>query len=208
MMTEANPPPGRPPGIHGTLLDTVQSGQPISMMGNTKPANFAPNVAGDRSRVTADTHAIRGAVITYNELHPGSVPEQWVLKPYRQAYRDNPDSLTPDMIDDSLASAKTTKYDYGQVEYGPVADVYHRVAEILGVSPAEAQSMAWFGLGEQTNLGSDPLTLSQIFDNRLSVTAQALGISQEEAAKRVFRRQIPLLQGGVPLPITSDDEAQ
>ena len=80
-----------------------------------------------------------------------------------------------------------------QTEYPVFADIWHGAADRLGVSPAEAQSMGWFGFGDQTNLGSARKTPVDVFDDRLSVTAQALGISPEEAARAVFTRRIPLM---------------
>jgi hypothetical protein len=186
-------------GIHGILVDEVQSGRGINPATNTKPATFGGNMAGNRSGATVDTHAIRGVLQSLNELEPGSVPAEFIYPKFREKYAKDPSVLTPNMIDDTLASqmvgpkGATTK---AQTEYPVFADIFHEVADNLGVSPAEAQSMAWFGLGGDTNLASAPKTVADMFDERLSVTAQVLGIPVEEAARRVFRREIPLLSVG------------
>lgn len=178
-------------GIHGLLLDAVE-GPGINRATNPKPATFAGNVEGNLSGVTADTHAIRGALDALNEIEPGSVPEQWIKPKFREQYKKDPSSLDPaTMIDDTLASAKIDGKDM-QVEYGPVADVYVRMAEMMGVSPAEAQSMGWFGSGARTGLASESKTIAELLNDRIDVTAQLLDITPEEAARKLFRREIPL----------------
>jgi hypothetical protein len=48
-------------------------------------------------------------------------------------------------------------------------------------------------LGGETNLGSARKTVSDIFDERIDVTAKELGTTKEKVAEMVFRRQIPLM---------------
>lgn len=185
-----------PGGIHGILLDDLINTGVINTNTNPKPANFGANLAGNRSGVTVDTHAIRGTLMTLNEMQPGSVPEGFIIPSFRDQYRANPNILTPDMIDDTLASQMVGPAGDRvkmQTEYPVFADIWHGAADRLGVSPAEAQSMGWFGFGDETNLGSARKTPVDVFDDRLSVTAQTLGISPEEAARAVFTRRIPLL---------------
>jgi hypothetical protein len=182
--------------LQGGLIDRAVAGQPLNPLMNPKPATFGPNMAGNLSGVTADSHAIRLAVQTLNKLHPGKVPIEWIEPKSRSAYKKDPATLTPDMIQDTLETqmvgpkGKATEM---RTEYAPVADIYHKVADILGVSPAEAQSMAWFGGGGATGLKSAPKTISEILDDRISVTAQALGKSPDEVARLLFRRKIPLM---------------
>jgi hypothetical protein len=186
-------------GIHGLLLDDVIERGGMNVANNPKPSNFGPNIAGNRSGVTVDTHAIRGTLQTLNEMEPGSVPDGFILPKFKEQYTKDPSTLTPDMIDDTLAGqmigpkGATTK---AQTEYPVFADIWHKAADRLGVSPAEAQSMGWFGFGDQTNLGSARKTPVDIFDERIDVTAKALGTSPEKVAEGVFRRQIPLLGVG------------
>ena len=187
-------------GIHGLLLDAVE-GPGINRATNPKPATFAGNVEGNLSGVTADTHAIRGALDALNEIEPGSIPEQWIKPKFREQYKKDSSSLDPaTMIDDTLASAKIDGKDM-QVEYGPVADVYVRMAEMMGVSPAEAQSMGWFGSGARTGLASESKTIAELLNDRIDVTAQLLDITPEEAARKLFRREIPLAMNPAPAAI-------
>jgi hypothetical protein len=199
-------------GIHGNLLDDVIESGGMNVANNPKPSNFGPNIAGNRSGVTVDTHAIRGTLQTLNEMEPGAVPEGFILPKFREAYKSDPSVLTPNMIDDTLAGqmigpkGNTTK---AQTEYAIFADIWHKAADRLGVSPAEAQSMGWFGFGDETNLGSARKTPVDIFDERIDVTAKAMGISPEKTAEGVFRRQIPLLGvGGLGLLSTMPEQEQ
>lgn len=186
-------------GIHGQLLDDVVSGRGIDTNSNTKPYFFGNNMVGNRSGVTVDTHAIRGVLQTLNEIEPGAVPEGFVLPEFREAYRADPTKLTPNMIADTIGKQMVGPRGQAvemQTEYPVFADIFHDAADQLGVDPAEMQSMAWFGLGADTNLASAPKTVAEVFDERLSVTAQAFGVPVEEAARMVFRREIPLLGVG------------
>ena len=183
-------------GIHGILLDDVAETGSMNVSKNPKPSNFGANLAGNRSGVTVDTHAIRGTLMTLNQMTPGAVPDGFILPKFRQQYADDPSVLTPDMIDDTLGSQKVgpkgNTIDL-QTEYPVFADIWHDAAGKLGVDPAEVQSMGWFGFGDETNLGSAQKTPVDIFNERLSVTAQVMGVSLDDAAKAVFNRKIPLL---------------
>ena len=199
-------------GIHGNLLDQVIEKGHIDTTTNPKPATFGANMTGNRSGVTVDTHAIRGTLQTLNEIEPGAVPERFIVPKFRDAYKKDPSVLTPDMIMDTLGDQKIgpkgATYS-AQTEYPVFADVWHGAADELGVSPAEAQSMGWFGFGDQTNLGSAKKTVADIFDERLDVTAQALKITPEEAARRVFTRQMPLLGvGGLGMMLGYDQKSE
>ena len=183
-------------GIHGQLIDDILSGRGIDPNVNTKPSQFAAANSGNRSGVVVDTHIIRGVMQTLNELQPGSIPEKWIMPAFREAYRHDPTTLTPNMISDTLAKQrigpKGATYS-AQTEYPLFADIYHRVAEHLGVSPSEAQSMGWFGLGQHTNLGSAPETLADVLDKHISITSQGLNLPPQEVARLLFQRKLPLM---------------
>ena len=203
MMTSQDP---KKPGIHGMLLDDVISGEGISHDTNTKPSIFAPNMRGNRSGVTVDTHIIRGELLTLNDILPGSIPIEWFSKEYLkkvdpqafQKYQAMPETLTSDMLNDKLQTAKVGPKGRSitrQVEYPVFADILHRVARILRVpqrNVADVQSLGWFGMGHRTNLGSNPLTAVDILNQRISVTAQMMGLTTDQVARMLFTRQIPL----------------
>ena len=180
-------------GIHGILLDARRDGGLAAKRDtNPKPVTFADNVEGNLSGATIDTHAIRGALDALNEIDPGSIPKEWIKPKFRKQYAEDPTSLNPaTMINDTLESA-TIDGVKKQVEYGPIADIYVAMGKKLNVSPAEAQSMGWFGSGDRTGLASESKTIVDLVNDRIDVTAQLLGISNEEAARKLFRREIPL----------------
>lgn len=184
-------------GIHGNLLDDVIERGGIDRATNTKPATFGANMVGNLSGATVDTHAIRGALIALNDIDPGAVPEGFILPKFREAYKENPTKLTPDMIDDTIGTQMIEvdgRKVKAQTEYPVFADIYHDLGDKLGnEKPATAQAAGWFGLGEETNLVSDRATVSEIFDQRIDVTAKELGLTREQVAELVFRRKIPLM---------------
>jgi hypothetical protein len=184
-------------GIHRKLTDAVANGG-INRNTNTKPSIFGENSAGNHSGVTVDTHAIRGALDVLNERHPGAIPAEYIRKEFREAYLADPTKLDPaTWIEDTVASQAFKKVP-SQVEYGNIAGVYHGAADILGVSPAEAQAMGWFGSGHRTGLSSEQKTIVNLMNDRIAVTAKALGRSQEDVARAMYRRQIPLMMTGHP----------
>lgn len=194
-------------GIHGNLIDNVIEYGSIDRATNTKPATFGANMVGNRSGVTVDTHALRGALIAMNDASVGSVPEGFILPKFREVYRKDPSTLTPNMIDDTVGTQVIDidgrKVD-AQTEYPIFADIYHDVAKNLGVEPAEAQALGWFGLGDETNLGSAKQTVSDILDERINVTAQEMGLTPQEVAKLFFKRKIPLLSVGGGVSVGSN----
>ena len=167
-----------------------------------KPTHFMSGAQGNLLSVTADTHAIRGALVALNELNPGSIPKAW-FKPggFEDYVKDpigfmsNPKNMGK--INDSLATKARNKVK-SQVEYGTMHDLYEKVGEKLGVNPSEAQSLAWFSSGANTNLGSSPKSIPRLIDERIDVTAQALGKSKEEILDLVVRNKLPLL-GAAPV---------
>ena len=179
-------------GIHKQLLDDAY-GDGINMATNPKPNNFARNLAGDLGGVTVDTHVIRGVLGTLNDITPGAIPINFIRPAWREAYLADPTKINPaTWIDDGLASSMVNGSPM-QVEYGPFADVVERAAEIAGVSPAEAQSMGWFGLGDRTGLASERKTVANLLNERLDVTAQLLNVTPQEVARLLFNKKIPLL---------------
>jgi len=185
--------PATQTGIHKLLLQELQRSGKINKDTNPKPATFARNVEGNLSAPTIDTHAIRGALDALNELQPGAIPKDFIKPKFRKQYAEDPSSFNAaTMVADTLESAQVggTKK---QVEYAPFADLYKLMADKLGVSPAEAQSMGWFGSGAKTGLASEAKSVARLIDERIDVTAQALGVTPKEAARMFFRREIPLM---------------
>lgn len=191
-----------PGGIHQKLVDDAAAGG-FNFNTNPKPATFVENVSGNHAGVTVDTHAIRAVFSAMNEIDPGSVPIQFIggktaakRKENQTKYQADPASLdVSNMIDDGLATQKIDGKDV-QTEYAIFSDIYKKVAEELGVTPAEAQALSWFANGDKTGLGSAPKTIVELIDERVDVTAQALGQTKDEVFRKFMRGGIPLLSLG------------
>jgi hypothetical protein len=195
-----------PGGIHKKLVDEA-AGDGLNFDTNPKPATFAENVSGNLAGVTADTHAIRAVFDAMNEIEPGSIPIEFIggknakaTKEMRAQYLADPSSLdVATMINDTLATQKINGQSV-QTEYAIFSDIYKKVAEKIGVKPAEAQSLSWFANGQKTGLASEPKTIVELIDERVDVTAQLLGQSKDEVFKKFMQGSIPLLSlGGVTL---------
>lgn len=195
-------------GMHPDLTRRLLAGED-TFPNNPKPSSFAENVRGNLQGVTADTHNIRGILVSYEDLRPGSIPREWFKTDadYDQYLRGG---LTPDIlsggINDSLASQTVNKVSR-QSEYGPMADITARSAEILGEAPAPTQSLGWFGLGGMTNLRSAPKTLTELIGERIDVTAQKLGVDPDEAARLYMQGKIPLMNQGGAVNADADIDA-
>jgi hypothetical protein len=195
-----------PGGIHKKLVDEAAA-DGLNFNTNPKPATFAENVSGNLAGVTADTHAIRAVFDVMNEIEPGSIPIEFIggknakqTKEFREKYLADPASLDPaTMINDTLATQKIDGQDV-QTEYAIFSDIYKKVAEKIGVKPAEAQSLSWFANGQKTGLASEPKTIVELIDERVDVTSQILGQPKDEIFKKFIQGSIPLLSlGGLTL---------
>lgn len=191
--------PGKAEGIHRKLIEAVRAGG-IDYNTNPKPATFAENVTGNLAGVTVDTHAIRGALDAMNEVAPGSIPEGFIAKEFREQYKTDPSTFNPaTMVIDTLGDQKVGGVKM-QTEYAVFSDLYKEAAKKLNVSPAEAQALGWFGSGKRTGLASDLKTVADLIDERVDVTAQALNRPKEEVFIDFFSGKIPLLSlGGLTL---------
>jgi len=182
-------------GMHIDLADAFAAGRE-SLDKNPKPTIFRQNVMGNLLDVTSDTHDIRSTLTILNDLYPGAIPPSFLKPGARARYLEDPKIFSPASdVEDTLESVARNKVSR-QVEYGPVSDVTRRASELLGVKPAEAQSMKWFAYGDRTGLASQPKTIIDLQNDLLDTTAQALGISPQEALRQYSRRKIPLLARG------------
>jgi hypothetical protein len=196
-------------GIHGKLLKDIKGNQGISNDTNPKPYTFAENVAGNFDGVTVDTHAIRGALDAMNEIQPGSIPDGFIKPEYLKEYKADPSRLNPaTWLNDTLGSQKIAGKDM-QTEYAVFSDIYRKAAEILGVSPAEAQSLGWFGSGDRTGLASEFKTVVELINDRIDVTAQLTGRDKDTIFKGFMEGKTPLLSiGGAGLLAAGADQPE
>lgn len=208
MMIGKKEPGVRGAGQHRGMMESIEGGG-INPNLNTKPATFEQNFLGNLGGATADTHAIRGAILAMNDLKPGSVPIEYIAgktgkltAEYKAAYKADPSSLKASMIDDSIATQKVGGEAW-QAEYAVFNDIYAQVGKELGVSPAEAQALAWFSGGDLTNLGSEAKSLVQLVNDRLDVTSQLVGESKDAVFRKFMGQSIPLLGIGAGVGATS-----
>jgi hypothetical protein len=182
-------------GMHQNLTGQMFEGahDPLT---NPKPSSFLPNTAGDLNYVTADTHNIRGALLAMNEVEPGSIHPKWFRTPEAASrYAETAEFNPAKDIDDSLKSAVSGDRRI-QVEYGPMADVTYEAGRLAGIAPGPMQSLGWFGSGADTGLASATKTIAELANERIDVTAQALGISPDEVLKLFYEGKIPLMAKG------------
>lgn len=200
--------------ITGELYDTFGNARGYNMMGshqdltgqmfagahdpmtNPKPSAFLPNVAGDLGHVTADTHNIRGALLAMNEVEPGSINPSWFKTPEaRERYAETAQFDPATDINDSLQSAMSGGRKM-QVEYGPMADVTFEAARQAGIDPGPMQSLGWFGSGADTGLASATKTVPELMNERINVTAQALGLHPKVVLQLYKQGKIMLMAEG------------
>ena len=190
--------PGTGAGIHKILIERVRDTGVIDYRTNPKPATFVENVNGNLNGITVDTHAIRAALHVLNELSPGSLPQQWFKPAAYKAYLADPSDINNyagKEVVDTLAGQVVDGIKQ-QTEYALFSDLYRLVAEKLNVQPAEAQSLSWFANGKYTDLGSPPKTIVELVNERVDVTAQALGKTKDAIFKGFIQGKIPLMSVG------------
>lgn len=183
--------------LHKTLSQEIVEGT-ADINRNPKPINFASGVAGNLQSLTADTHAIRGLVGALDEVQPGQVPRGWFKSDaaYEKYLADpsgfmaNPKTIT--LMNDSLKSRAVNKVKR-QDEYGVIDDAYRMAADSLGVTPSEAQSLAWFASGDRTNLASEAKSIPTLLDDGIDVTARSMGLEKGEVLRKLVRGEIPLM---------------
>ena len=182
-------------GSHQDLTGQMFAGAHDPMT-NPKPSAFLPNTAGDLGYVTADTHNIRGALLAMNEVEPGSISPSWLKTPAaRERYAQTAQFDPAKDINDSLQSAMSGGREM-QVEYGPMADVTFEAARQAGIAPGPMQSLGWFGSGADTGLASATKTVAELMDERINVTAQALGMHPQVVLRLYKEGKIPLMAKG------------
>jgi DivIVA domain-containing protein len=185
-------------------------------MANPKPATFNQNILGNHSLATVDVHATKAPLLIANELDPGSLPPEWIKPIYRNAYRENPASLTHSMLAEGMNSkelrdeAGNIVADRAVMEYESLSRIYDNIAKKLDISPAEAQALAWFNYGQRTGLKSQPGSLVDLLNQQIDITAQVMEIRPEDVVHGLMRREIPLLTltGGAMMNLGDEETEQ
>lgn len=196
-------------GMHPDLASRLEAVPFGNFANNPKPSSFAQNTLGNLQGTTVDTHAIRGALLSFDSLYPGQIPKEFFKNTaaYNTYKADGINAINLDSaLNDSLQKASVGGVK-SQVEYGPMADIYDRTASKLNIAPAEGQALGWFGMGQDTGLRSQSRSIVGLMNDRINVTAQLLGIPQETVARLYFQGRIPLASAaGVGLLSNQDEQ--
>lgn len=192
-------------GQHPQLLEAMLRGD-ASLARAPKTGSFARSLSGDFSAVPVDVHNFRAQNMIFNDLHPGQLPREAFrtgadYERYRAAYRSGPNGSPPlGMGDQDLRRLMVTAPPVRHVDGQALRDTYliynditSEFARRAGITPTEAQGLMWVHYGGRTGLGSPARTATQILDDRISVTAQATGLSPLEVLSLYARYLIPLL---------------
>jgi soluble lytic murein transglycosylase-like protein len=202
---------------HPALTQGLLEGT-ISLAQNPKPSIFARNISGDRSAVTADVHNVRAVNMLYNDVNPGGLPASSFdtandYRRYREAYTPDANGNVRGMNDAELREilvARPSGQDIrGQdvsTEYPIYNDITTRVSERLGLTPADTQALMWFHYGPRTGLASEAHTVPELLNQRMSITAQGLGMSPKEVMRLYLRNMIPLAGAAPAAVLLSDGE--
>jgi hypothetical protein len=193
---------------HPALTQGLLTGT-ATLAQNPKPSVFGRNIAGDLSGVTADVHNVRAINILYNDINPGQLPAssfetKKLYDKYKAAYTPDDNGAVRGMSDSELReilvarpSGQGVRGQEVSTEYPIYSDITSEVGNRLGLTPADAQALMWFSYGNRTGLASEAKTVPELLNDRLSITAQALGVSPQEAFDLYRRNMIPLA-GAVP----------
>ena len=200
---------------HPALTRGLLEGE-ISLAQNPKPSIFARNISGDRSAVTADVHNVRAINMLYNDVNPGGLPASSFdtagnYRLYRDAYTPDAEGNIRGMTDAELReilvarpSGQGIRKQDVSTEYPIYNDITTQVAERLGLTPADTQALMWFHYGPRTGLASEAHTVPELLNQRMSITAQGLGMSPDEVMRLYSRNMIPLA-GAVPAALLLPD---
>lgn len=192
-------------GQHPSLSEAMLRGD-ASLARAPKTGSYARSLSGDFSAVPVDVHNFRAQNMIFNDLHPGQLPREAFrtaadYERYRAAYRSGPNGSPPlGMDDQELRRAMVTAPPVRHVDGQALRDTYliyndgtSEFARRAGITPTEAQGLMWVLYGGRTGLASPARTATRILDDRISVTAQATGLSPLDVLSLYARYPIPLL---------------
>lgn len=111
----------------------------------------------------------------------GDPQKQPKISSYAENQRGNYQPLTADTHNFEIISGM--KRSPTDNEYAFIEDWQREIAEELGVDPAEFQAGLWVGAADITGV-ANPENLTAAMNRRIAKTAEVLGVSQEEAARR------------------------
>jgi hypothetical protein len=169
--------------------------------GNPKPRSFVENLAGNWLPVTVDAHALKlPAMLSRDpeflarsirvEAPDPKDPSKKIFvdrKPY-QEWKEGRLSM-----DDAVKDATLWEAQPAENEYLALEQFYKRIADEMGISPAQAQAAAWVGGGDLTNLESAPEAFMDTVNKRILRTSAIRDEPVEDTTRAFLRGQRPLL---------------
>lgn len=192
-------------------------------MQNPKRYTFAENLKGNWKYATVDKHNVRAMGMASRDPEwlatkledaksakagKVSAPDWWSEKRHgkwdpasfspRKWYAENKRKVKWEDLPPTWFRGAPTKADYAAIEA-----INRRLADDLGLTPAQAQAALWLGAGSVTGLGSPPKSFQRVFMDRIKATAKRDGVSPDQAlrsflrAERQLGRADPKLLAGV-----------
>jgi hypothetical protein len=139
---------------------------------NAKPLSMAWNLKGDLNLVTVDSNAFRAPAML------GRDPAFLATPPYLSRKADNPRNIQKEFLDGKITMDDLVNWGPGwqskprENEYGAFEQYYRKIANELGIAPAEAQPGSWFGHGLMTGLRTAPKHAMDFFEEHVLKTAR------------------------------------
>jgi hypothetical protein len=209
---------------HYDAAKNIFEGVPLDPFEHPKRSRFAANLKGDWRHSTIDKHNVRALAIASRDKEWISTsitddvvkPSWWKTKQHGEwdpkTFNPREFAVRTRMPFDKIPVAWFEDAPKGTA-YKALSQLNERLAAELGVTPAQAQAALWLGAGDATGLGSKPIALMKVIDQRLAITARGRKITKKEALRQMVRGENPLLQlggatvgTGALLPLLGDDE--
>jgi hypothetical protein len=176
---------------------------------NPKPLSFSANLQGNHLPATIDAHAIKlpamlardpeflirnireeafDPVTGKNKIDPATGKKVYINRsPYKE-FKAGTLSMDDAVKDPTLWEGQPNENEYLAME-----QYYKRIAEELGITPAQAQAAAWVGGGHLTGLESAAEPFMATVNKRLQRTAAVHELPVEETTRRFVKGELPLL---------------
>jgi len=207
--------PDKPPFPYGHLAQNLHKmnaektllpgGAGFDYKDNAKPGSFAANFRGDPNVVTVDTHAFRAPAILGQDPRflersflneKGATPRN-IENEYGQGMHTMEELAgRPGDFANYPARGAFWQSKPKVTEYAAYEDYYRKIAQELGITPAEAQAAGWVGHGPMTGLASAPKSAMDFIEERVLKTARERNMSPKDVWNDAITGKAPLLQIG------------
>ncbi len=163
----------------------------LSSLNNPKIAAFFENLMGNWEPTTIDKHAVR--LTSMASRDPRWLSDQGGAR-FAELTRNG--GMSEEQAIDQLMGQPTNWSEIAdkKTEYGQVEQMWTQAAKEMGVTPAELQAMAWVGGGQQTGLGSAPVTFMDAFADRIRRTSIRDNIPPEQVLQLMLHGKLTLAQ--------------